>query len=164
MDPNISAIIVALISAIAGVIGYFITQNVKRVQAEAEGKQERALILKELAEQKEDIKTLSKTLDAIAADLRKSIEAITADLKALAEKSETMDDKIIKGLLGTARDRINQGHRYFTALGKIDRVSRTSLNELIEAYYNLGGNSFVHTEQMEINDLPVVDTLVEKSK
>ena len=100
-------------------------------------------------------------------DLKENIEQLKSDLQAtrielmeLRDESRENDGQLKRSAMHNAKDRLNQGHRYFMRLGKIDEESLQSLLAVWDSYKELGGNSFIDREIKDIQSLPITNSLV----
>lgn len=85
-----------------------------------------------------------------------SIKEIKKELDNYIIKANATDEKLKLGIMSLARDRINQAHKYYTELGKIDRSSLESIESLYNSYKELGGNGFVSDLIKDIRNLKVM--------
>jgi len=94
-------------------------------------------------------KEFSKTLDS-------QIEELTKKLDEHIKSSNAYNEKIERCLMNNSRERINQAREYYVRQGAISAHTMYTLDELYNSYKELGGNSFICGQMVELHQLPIV--------
>jgi HAMP domain-containing protein len=142
-------IIVAIIGFCGTAITVLVSNSKNRQKFELTQEFQNQRLIEEINDFKDEVKSLQKGL-----------EEVSQQLEELKEESRESDAVIRRATMNSAKDRINQAHRYFTTLGKIDDTSLQSILAVWESYKECGGNSFIDREIKEITELPLVSTLI----
>lgn len=168
VDPNVVTIITCLIASVSATLVALINSNSRQAKSEQKMLDAIENLNKELSGAKKRIEELSDT-DNCCASLKVDVDDIKGEMQAMAAllnqfkaTSDANDEMIKEGFKNFAKDRLNQGHRYFMNLGYIDEKSKESLHAVYKTYKDCKGNTFIDGEMKDIDELPEVNSLVMK--
>lgn len=91
-----------------------------------------------------------------SASFDSKLEELSKEIHEYIQSQNSSNTQVLKALLASTRDRINQAHDYYTKLGYIGAHSLFVVEELYTSYKELGGNSFVDRQMEDIRDLKVI--------
>lgn len=168
IDPNAVTILTCLIASVSATIVALINANSRQAKSEQKMLDAIENLNKELSGAKNRIEELSDTDSCCASlkvdvdDIKIELQAMSASLNQFKATSDANDEMIKEGFKNFAKDRLNQGHRYFMNLGYIDEKSKESLHGVYKTYKECKGNTFIDAEMKDIDELPEINSLVMK--
>lgn len=158
IDLDIVIYICTLIASISGasiVIGKAIKKSVSSAAKEIIDER----LKKSDEEHKKSIDEMedrmNKKINALQNSVDTQISEIRTQLDKLAKSQNDVNNKMKSALLASTRDRINQAHDYYMRKDFIGAHSLYIIEQLYEAYKELGGNSFISDQMKDIHGLEV---------
>lgn len=101
-----------------------------------------------------DTQKVCDNLSLVVKQIKEDIEIVNANLNQLKAESVQSDALLKQATMCIIRHVINQSHKAFMEQGYIDDKSKETIMSLGNVYKDLGGNSFVKSEVLDIAKLP----------
>ena len=97
-----------------------------------------------------------KQISSSVESIEKKIDEMKSETDERFRKSEEKQDARVRAEL---KDKIGNLYRYYHSKGEISSMECEALEDLIKAYYKVGGNSFVkHIVEPELDRWKIVDS------